>query len=300
VSLNFPADNLKYNQSQTGKFSGQQITTTLNSLGATHAVRLTVLSQFTPGAGDYFYSYFACEGLNLAHLQWGTTDAAPVSLQFKARASVAGTYSGSFRNGATTRTYPFTFTLAANTDTLVKIENIPGCLDGAWVTDNNTALYLSFCYGTDATYGAPSSGSWLAANYVGVLSATSLVSQIAGSTLDISDVQLEKGSFCTTFERKLYDQVLRECQRYYETCPTSMWSGMTTSAQPYYTNDTYKVTKRIVPTWVGTDIGSNSGFPATAPVFSDSNTSGFRAYKSANATSSGGYYQFSWTASARL
>jgi hypothetical protein len=45
-------------------------------------------------------------------------------------------------------------------------------------------------------------------------STVNLVSQVNGSTLTITDVQFEVGSFCTTFERKLYDQVLRECQRY--------------------------------------------------------------------------------------
>ena len=215
VAGNFSVDNWGYNQNQTGKLSGQQITTSMNSLGVTHANRRTVLSQFTPGASDWFGDLIPIEGLNSAHLQWGTADAAPVSLQFKARASVAGTYSGAIRNAAANRSYPFTFTLAANTATQIKIENIPGPTDGTWSTDNTQSINIIFDYGTGTSIKGPAN-AWAAANYFGVTGSTNLVSQVNGSTLDISDVQFEKGAFCTTFERKLYDQVLRECQRYYQ------------------------------------------------------------------------------------
>jgi len=250
-------DNLAQVQTVTGKLSAQQITTTLNSLGATHAVRYTVLSQYTPVTIDQIRPYFAVEGLNSAHLQWGTANAAPVSVQFKARVSVAGTYSASLVGGGGV-CYPFSFTLVAATDTLVKIENIPGCTTGTWVTNNTDALNIYFDLGCGPTYKA-AANTWITGNYFGVTGATNLVSQVNGSTLDISDVQLEKGSYCTTFERKLYDQVLRECQRYYEIIISSDVNYQGNITTIYTSTNSFvkfphKVNKRTIPSVLNNSI----------------------------------------------
>ena len=244
VDNSYPLDNLNAGSTQTGKLSIRQITTSaLNSLGSTHAIQLTVLSQFTPATGDNFMVRFYVEGLNLAHLQWGTANASPVSLQFKINASVSGTYSGAFRNQSGTRSYPFSFTVVANTPTLVKIENIPGETTGTWVIDNNNSLLLFFDLGSGATYQGTANAWTSTGSPRSVTGATNLVSQVNGSTLDITDVQLEKGSYCTTFERKLYDQVLRECQRYFET--SAMYIPDSGSLP---TNWFFKTTKCASPT----------------------------------------------------
>ena len=298
VGYDYLADNFRMAFTQAGKFSAQKITTSLLSLGASNALRHTVLSQFTPAVGDQFYLYCAIEGLNFAHLQWGTANAAPVSLQFKARASVAGTYSGSIKNNTSLRSYPFTFTLAANTDTQVKIENIPGDTSGTWAIDNTACVFISFDLGSGTTYKG-TANAWASANYLGVSGVTNLVSQVNGSTLDISDVQLEKGSFCTTFERKLYDQVLRECQRYYEIGSTyNIWNGNTTSTFTYYLSIPYKTSKRASASITTVDVG-NSGFPAGNPT-GTGNSNEIQFYKVSNATASSSYFQFSWIANARL
>lgn len=213
VNGSYPIDNGQYGTNIASKLQARQITTALNSLGVSHSIEYSVLASYSPGVNDRFTHWFYAEGLNIAHLQWGTANAASVSLQFKARASVAGTYSGAIQNGANNRSYPFTFTLLANTDTQIKIENIPGDTTGTWPTTNVTALSVAFDLGC-GTNKKNTANAWVTGDYEGVTGATNLVSQVNGSTLDITDVQLEKGSYCTTFERKLYDQVLRECQRY--------------------------------------------------------------------------------------
>lgn len=215
TSGSYMIDNVGCSLGAASKLQTQQVFDKLNSLGAVSALNVSVLNSYAAGAGEVFHLRFPVEGLNFARFQYGTANAKAGSLQFKVRASIAGTYSGVLSNYAENRSYPFTFTVAANTDTLVKIENIPGDTGGAWVGATNAgAFYVKFDLGTGATYKSATANAWQAANYSGVTGSTNLVSQVNGSTISITDVQFEVGAFCTQFERKLYDQNLRECQRY--------------------------------------------------------------------------------------
>jgi hypothetical protein len=215
--VSYPIDNAWFYTTQASKLQSQQVSTKLNSLGATTALTWSVLASATIATGDSCVIQFPIEGYNFARFQYGTANAKAGSLQFKAVASVAGTYSGTVSNYGSSRSYPFTFTLAANTDTQVTIANIPGDTTGTWVGATNAgAAYIKFNLGSGATNLSATSGSWVGTNVNGVQGTTGLIAQANGSTLSITDVQFEVGSFCTTFERKLYDQVLRECQRYYE------------------------------------------------------------------------------------
>ena len=57
-------------------------------------------------------------------------------------------------------------------------------------------------------------GAWATANYVSVTGATSVVGT-SGATFYITGVQLEIGTSATPFERRLYNQELANCQRYF-------------------------------------------------------------------------------------
>jgi hypothetical protein len=103
---------------------------------------------------------------------------------------------------------------AAFVNQIVKIENIPGCADGVWETTNTMALRIVFDLGCGSNF-KTTAGAWVSGQFNGVTGATAFVSLPLGSTLQIGDIQLEKGSVCTTFERKSFGQDLMECQRYY-------------------------------------------------------------------------------------
>lgn len=223
TNVAYPIDNMQIELSAASKLQTQQKTNVLNSLGAVNAIEFSVLTAYTPAATDVMDAVFPIEGVNFARFQYGSANAKAGSLQFKARASIAGTYSGVIANYAFTRCYPFTFTLEANVDTLVKIENIPGDTAGAWVGATNAgAAYICFDLGGGVDRKA-AAGAWASGAYRGATGALNFAEQVAGSTLAITDVQFEVGTLCTQYERKLYDQVLSECQRYlpYFTNPPS-------------------------------------------------------------------------------
>lgn len=120
-------------------------------------------------------------------------------------------------------------------------------------------------------------------------------------TLTIGDVQFEIGSLATPFEHRSYGAELVLCQRYYEVGGVAqLFAGNTTSGSIYYNTVSYAVSKRSIPsTVVLTDV-ANSGFAAGAPTLGSNGINAFNAQKTANATVNGGYFQYSWTASAEL
>lgn len=200
--------------SQPSKVQTQQQFGPLTALGATGSLTTTVATSYIAAATEGFYQYRGIEGYNFQRFEYGTANAKAASLQFKVRASVGGTYSGAISNG--TRSYVFSYVVAANSDTLVQIPNIPGDTAGTWTAFTSptaVAAYIFFDLGGGTSTKA-AVGGWQTGNYNGVNNATNLVSQAAGSTLTYTDVQFELGAFCTTFERKLYGPNLTECQRY--------------------------------------------------------------------------------------
>ena len=262
VNGGYSLDNVHWVLSVASKLQAQQVTNVLNSLGATHAETVSVLSSYMPAASDSFFKDYPIEGINFARFFYGSANARPGSLQFKARALVAGTYSGAIQNYAQTRSFPFSFVLAANTDTIVKIENIPGDTGGVWVGPTNTgAARIVFDHGSGPNLKG-AAGAWVGGNIVGVTGAVSLVSQANGSTLTITDVQFEESEFCTQFERKLKDQNLIESMRYYEqtwnegTAPASgNYPGLIRGNSPISDPSSiqgfgFRVEKRTTPTLV--------------------------------------------------
>lgn len=220
----YPVDNVQIVETTASTFSTVQVNSTnvgtytagyLGSLGATNALQIGVnATHGAPAATDEFSLYFPIEGLNFSRFQYGTANAKAGSLQFKTHCSVSGTYSGAIQNYAHTRSYPFSFSCTAGVDAQVYIQNIPGDTGGTWVGNTNAgAAYVTFDLGSGANFKS-TAGTWQTGDFNGVTGTTNLSAQANGSTLTITDVQFEVGSFSTQFERKLYSQVLADCQRY--------------------------------------------------------------------------------------
>lgn len=236
VTGTYPIDNVIVELSQANKLNYSQSSSANYILDGSHSLLATAANQYTPLAGDFFVHKFQHEGLNTAHLKWGTASAKAVSLQFVAYASVAGTYSGSIINAASNRSYPFSFVLPSSTPTLIKIENIPGDTSGTWPT--TAALSMSVCFDVGCGTNYKTTGdAWASGAYFGVTGATSLVAQASSSSLSISDVQLEEGSLCSLFERKSYQQNFAECYRYLPSITSETTASFVGAAMKYSTTE---------------------------------------------------------------
>ena len=113
--------------------------------------------------------------------------------------------------------------------------------------------------------------------------------------------QWEAGSVATAFQTATgtIQGELAACQRYYLTSGTSIYSANVTSGSTYATNYFLPVQMRTSPT-VTPSIVANSGFPATNPTASLISALGGYMTAVSNATTTAGYYSFTFTASAEL
>jgi hypothetical protein len=230
--------------------------------GFANYLGVTSISAHSMGAGDFFAVRQNVEGYNIADLAWGTASAKSVTLSFKVRSSLTGTFGGSIHNND------------ANVWTDISI-TIPGDISGTWLASEGTGAALVFGLGVGSTFGG-TAGSWSSGFYLGATGATSVVST-NGATFYVTGVQLEPGSSATTFEQRPYAVELSLCQRYLP--PLAGGAGGFYSTVNAYVSQTFGVTSRIAPTGLvvtanGVVIVSGSGTAVTNTAFLVATTQG--------------------------
>ncbi|HEY1433220.1 MAG TPA: hypothetical protein VGF39_16560 [Stellaceae bacterium] len=273
-------------------------------------------------ASDYFFFVQTIEGVNFNDTQWGYGSAQPVTLEFWASSTLTGTFGGSIRNGADTRSYVFTYSLpTANTWTKVKI-NVPGDTAGTWsVAATAKGLDLAFSIGAGATF-QTTAGAWVAGNFLTAPGAVSVVGTL-NATLNITGVALMVGAAAANAEPefKKYADNLVDCQRYYEKSypQTSAPGAVISSGAPYVlfnlpsaimtngsANIQFKATKRSSPTTIvyspttgasgkGRDIANNAEVVANSVNVGDS---GFAVYSVTSVATAQPNFSWHWTADA--
>jgi hypothetical protein len=213
-------------------------------------------SAYTPGAAEIFQVVQAIEADFISDFAWGTASAQPVTLSFWVVSNRTGTFSGVII-GASTRSYPFTYSIStANTWAKISI-TIPGDTSGAWVMSGNAAgVSLSFDFGSGATYRGPAN-AWASAAYYGATGAQNIVAT-SGSYLYLTGVKLEIGSIATPFNRQSLAKSLADCMRYYQLIPALFtYSPYVPAGQVFY-NSFIIQNMRATPT-VTSDTLTNVG-----------------------------------------
>jgi hypothetical protein len=234
-----------------------------------------VASAFTSAATDSFLVDQTVEGLNAAHLNWGSANAKTVTLSGIINASVTGSYAVAIRNGSSARSYVSLVTVsAANTDTPFSVA-IPGDTAGTWPTDNTLWGSVGVDLGSGSNFNAASANTWSAGNFFRTSGSVSPVATL-GATVYFKDVQLEAGSVATPFERRSIGAETIMCQRYYQRYTAAganviFFSGYGVAASSVNWQWFLSPSMRAAPT--GSIIGSwgtnNTGAPviaATSPI----------------------------------
>jgi len=212
----YTLDRWQAQNSQTSKYTVQQNAGSVTPpTGFSYYLGVTSSSAYTVLTGDYFMLVQSIEGYNFSDMAWGTSSAATVTLSFWVRSSLTGTFGGSLRNSASSRSYPFSYTISAANTWEQKSITITGDTTGTWIgATNGIGVNVFFGLGVGATFSG-TAGSWSANNYVSATGATSVVGT-SGATFYITGVQLEAGTTASPFEYRQYGTELQLCQRYYQ------------------------------------------------------------------------------------
>ena len=254
----YVVDRFKFFVNQASKLTAQQSTTA--PAGFTNSLLITSSSAYSPSGTDIFNFEQTIEGYNVADLGWGTANAQPITISFWVRSSVTGTFGGALLNSAQNRSYPFTFTINSANTFEQKSITVAGDTSGTWLTNNGAGLTICLSMGAGTTYRG-TAGAWAGTTYYSATGAVSLVAT-SGATFYITGYQLEIGSTATPFERRLYNQELANCQRYYwQQNYTGTYEAILDPARAGATNNAYgtfcfPVTMRSAPSVSNNGVGN--------------------------------------------
>ena len=246
INLEYTVDRWAAGLTQASKFSVQQNAAAVTPpVGFSNYLGVTSLSSYSVLAGDIFLIRQYIEGYNFADLGWGTANAKTITLSFWVRSSLTGTFGGSLMNSASNRSYPFTYSISVANTWEQKTITVAGDTSGTWIgATNGIGVRVFFGLGGGATYSG-TAGAWAASAFYTATGATSVVGT-NGATFYITGVQLEQNTVATPFERRLYNQELANCQRYYE--QIGNFVGRASAATGAEGSISILVTKRATPT----------------------------------------------------
>jgi len=270
VSAGFDVDRFQiFKDTVAGTLYAQQ--STVAPSGFYNSMLLTANTAWTPATGDIALFQQKIEAFNTSDLSFGTASASTVTLSFWVRSSITGTYSAGLINAANNRSYVANYTVNSANTWEQKTITIAGDTSGTWISGtNSTGLRVNFDIGSGSTYNT-TAGAW-ASGFFTRTSGSVNWTQTSGATFYITGVQLEVGTSATPFERRLYNQELANCQRYY----TQSWGSGAFSAVGNAANGTasngsnavvaatFQVSMRAAPTVTLYDNTGASG-KATQP-----------------------------------
>jgi len=203
-----------------GAYTTEQSTGHLATTGHENALKFSVTTADTSiAAGDYYSFVQFIEGQNLQSLQYGTSDAKPITLSFWVKATKTGTNTVSITKDDSTAyrmikeyTISSSNTWEYKTITIEPDSNIKAG-GGAIANDTGRGFQITWIlkYGSNYEGTADTwttSGHYTTTNQVNHMDSTS-------NTFYITGVQLEIGEKATEFEHEPYETTLAKCQRYY-------------------------------------------------------------------------------------
>jgi hypothetical protein len=232
--------------SQASKYSVQQNAGSVTPpVGFANYFGITSLSAYTVGSGETFNLRQIIEGYNIADLGFGTANAKTITVSFWVRSSLTGTFSGYICNGAGDRSYVFSYTISSANTWEQKTVTITGDTSGTWLTTNGAGMFLGLNFGQGASVQG-TAGVWTAGSYFSATGQTSVVGT-NGATFYITGVQLEQNTSATPFERRLYNQELANCYRYYQ--PVLSATGAASASTSVNLSVTYNSMRTNTPTF---------------------------------------------------
>jgi hypothetical protein len=248
----FPLDRFKVRTNVTGATFTSQRSTTAPTSDFVNSLVYTTGTGANAGSAEVAAILHQIEGTNVSDLGWGTANAKTVTISFRVRSSVTGTFVLTLRNSAGNRNYPATYTISSADTWETKSITVAGDTSGTWLTDTGIGLQLWFDLGSGSNYNG-TANAWTGSTIVRVSGSANVIG-VSSATFYITGVQLEVGSVATPFERRPFGTELALCQRYLPAYRRNgndpICMGQTTSNTSAVFVFPLPVTPRVAPTGV--------------------------------------------------
>jgi hypothetical protein len=186
---------------------------------------VTTTAQPTLGPSDLIQLYQYIEGLRIARLGWGTSNAQPISIGFWILVnSPPGTLAVSVRNSASgnsNRSFVADVPYTGYSNWQWVSLTIPGDQAGTWAADNTAGMAIAICFGSGSTYSTGAPSTWQAGNFIATHSTTNLVAATVNNGVQITGFIAVPGtvlpaSSTIPYVLPTYDEELLACQRYFQ------------------------------------------------------------------------------------
>ena len=288
TASNYAIDQVIVGKSGTMTATSQRVADPFSTVAGFRRLRnglkITVgTAQASLSAGDYLLPYQQpIEGNFVRGLGFGAADASGTDKILVLMSSLAVTLPVAVQNGAKTRSYVTTITLAANVPTVLRVA-VPPDTSGVWASDTSAGMIVTIgaCAGT--TRQASTLGAWQTGDYVSHASCTNWAAT-AGASITFGFVQLFPTGVMSFLNdavlmdtlcsmRRAFNDESERCQRYYEIFSVSFQFVATASTQNGLASIRW-IPKRVTPSL--SRIGTPSfGLISADYVIADNNSSGY-------------------------
>ena len=297
--LAYPTDRFRIiKDTSSGSFTAARSTDAPS--GFKNSLLFTTGTAYTPSSSENNFIKYVIEGNDSAQLYFGNSGAKTITLSFYVKSSLTGNFAASIVNGASNRSFPFSYSIgSANTWTRIT-KTITGDTTGTWATDNSAGMQVIWALGVGSNFEGTADSWQGSAEYA--VSGHVKVTSTASATFAITGVQLEVSDHATSFEFRSHAQELASCQRYFQ--PWIQYaeyvSGGTGNLGFPYT--AFTVPMRTSPTFTSDHESKSSNWSFHTMQVQGSDACGYYAYAiSYNTTNSNyGYMRKYGQASAEL
>jgi len=240
--LAYPTDRFRIiKDTSSGSFTAARSTDAPS--GFKNSLLFTTGTAYTPSSSENNFIKYVIEGQDSAQLDFGNSGAKTITLSFYVKSSLTGNFAASIVNGASNRSFPFSYSIgSANTWTRIT-KTITGDTTGTWATDTGAGMQVTWALGVGSNFEGTADSWQGSAEYA--VSGHVKVTSTASATFAITGVQLEVSSVATDFEHRTYAQEEILCQRYYNTDGIILANA---DAYRYYNSIVLNVEMRALPT----------------------------------------------------
>jgi len=221
-----------YPRSVDGNWMGVEVTDGQISMGKVadapagtglqSSLKVTVTSADTSlAANQRCQASHSIEASTWQHLDWHTSNAKPIAVQFWVKSSITGTFGFTFRTGGAGMSYTHPYTISSANTWEKKTFTIAGptsVLGGSVGSSTDIFYYVIFALGIGTDFDTGANGAWTAVgNGQGRSSHTSLIGT-NGATWQMTGFQIEEGTIHSEFKHESFAENLEKCQRYFVNC----------------------------------------------------------------------------------